>query len=157
MAGKRLKTTKLDIIKCAAKLFFEQGYSAASPWEICNILGLSTGNISYYFPTKDLLLAVFVEMLCDYQWEMMEEEAQEGYSSIMAICLELATMIALCDESEIAKDFYINTYTSPACLEIIRKSDAHVRKRCSVTTALTGRRNSSHRRRPLYQVWNTPP
>ncbi|MBQ2742292.1 MAG: TetR/AcrR family transcriptional regulator [Oscillospiraceae bacterium] len=129
MPVRRVKTTKLDIVKCAATLFFEQGYSATSPRQICDILDLSTGNISYYFPTKDQLLAVFVEMLCDYQWEMMEEEAEDGISSVMAICLELATMIALCDENEIAKDFYISTYTSPVCLEIIRRSDAERAKK----------------------------
>ena len=123
MPVRRVKTTKLDIIKCSAELFFTQGYSATSPRQICDILDLSTGHISYYFPTKDLLLAVFVEMLCDYQWQMMEDEAQDGVSSIMAICLEIATMITLCDENEVAKDFYISTYTSPACLDIIRRSD----------------------------------
>lgn len=124
MAVKRIKTTKLDIIKCAAKLFFEKGYSATSPKQICEMLDISPGNITYYFPTKEHLLAVFVEMLCDYQWQMMQEEAQEGVSSIMAVCLELATMIALCDENEVARDFYLAAYTSPVCLEIIRRNDA---------------------------------
>ena len=123
MAVKRLKTTKLDIIKCAAERFFTQGYSITSPKEISKILDISPGNITYYFPTKEQLLAVFVEMLCDYQWQIMKEEVKDGYSSVMAVCLEAATMIAVCDENEIAKDFYISTYTSPVCLEIIRRYD----------------------------------
>lgn len=125
MAVKRVKTTKLDIIKCASKLFFEQGYSATSPRQICDILDLSTGNITYYFPTKEHLLAVFVEMLCQYQWAMVMEEAPEGIDTVTAVCLELAAMTALCDDNEVARDFYLSAYTSPRCLELIRRSDAY--------------------------------
>ncbi len=123
MARKKVKTTRLDIIRSAATLFFENGYSATSPRQICDMLDLSTGNITYYFPTKEHLLSEFVHMLCDYQWKMMEAEADEGYSSLMAICLELTAMAAMCEESEIAKDFYLATYTSPMCLEVIRRND----------------------------------
>ena len=124
MTVKKVKTTKLDIIKCAAKLFFEKGYSFTSPRQISDILDMSTGNITYYFPTKEHLLAVFVEMLCRYQWQLVTEEAREGLDSVTAVCLELAAMTALCDENEIARDFYIAAYTSPMGLELIRRSDA---------------------------------
>ena len=119
----KVKTTKLDIIRCASELFFEQGYNATSPKHICEALDISTGNITYYFPTKEHLLAVFVEMLCDFQWEMMEVEANEGVSSVLSVCLEMMSMAAMCEDSEIAKEFYLATYTSPICLEIIRRND----------------------------------
>ena len=125
----KIKTTKLDIIRCASELFFEQGYSATSPKNICEALDISTGNLTYYFPTKEHLLAVFTEMLCDFQRDMMEQEAHEGVSSVLATCLELTTMTAMCEESEIAKDFYLSSYTSPLCLSIIRKNDAKRNKR----------------------------
>lgn len=124
----KVKTTKLDIIRCASEFFFEQGYSATSPKNICETLDISTGNLTYYFPTKEDLLAVFTEMLCDFQQKMMEIEAQEGVSSILATCLELTTMAAMCEESEIAKDFYLSTYTSAICLEIIRRNDTQRNK-----------------------------
>lgn len=120
----KVKTTKLDIIRCASELFFEQGYSATSPKHICEALDISTGNITYYFPTKEHLLAVFVEMLCDFQGELMEIEANEGVSSVLSICLELTAMAAMCEDSIIAKEFYLAAYTSPICLEIIRRNDA---------------------------------
>ena len=125
----KIKTTKLDIIRCASELFFEQGYSATSPKNICEALDISTGNLTYYFPTQEHLLAVFTEMLCDFQQDMMEQEAHEGVSSVLATCLELTTMAAMCEESEIAKDFYLASYTSPLCLSIIRKNDAKRNKR----------------------------
>lgn len=125
----KVKTTKLDIIRCASETFFEKGYSATSPKMICEALDISTGNLTYYFPTKEHLLAEFVEMLCDYQQEMMEIEAHEGVSSVLSVCLELTTMAAMCEDNEIAKDFYLSTYTSPLCLQIIRRSDAQRNKR----------------------------
>lgn len=124
MPAKRVKTRKLDIIRCASKFFFERGYSATTPKHVCEELDIYTGNLTYYFPTKEHLLRVFVEMLGDFQWKMMEDEADEGIGSIMAICLELTAMAAMCDENDAAKDFYLTCYCSPMCLAIIRRNDA---------------------------------
>lgn len=85
-------------------------------------LHMSTGNMTFYFATKEHMLAELVNMLVKYQWSRMESEAGEG-SSIMAICLELTAMAAICDTNAAAKDFYLSTYSSPMCLEIIRKND----------------------------------
>ena len=124
MSRRRVNTTKHEIVRVASKLFLETGYSATSPKLVCEELDISTGNLTYYFPTKEHLLAVVVEMLCDFQRKMMDLEAQEGYSSVMAICLELMAMASMCEEDEIAKDLYIASYTSPLTLDIIRKNDA---------------------------------
>lgn len=124
MARRRVNTTKYEIVQSALEMFVKKGYSATSVKMICDELDLSTGNLTYYFPTKEYLLAALVELLCDFQWEMMEKEAGDGFSSIMAICLELTAMAAMCEEDEIAKDFYLSAYSSPLCLEIIRRNDA---------------------------------
>jgi len=125
VARRRKNTTKDEIIRLGTKLFLEKGYTVTSPKMICDELDISTGNLTYYFPTKDHLLAVLVDMLCDFQWKMMEKEADEGLSSIMAICLELATMAAACESDEVARDFFLSAYTSPMCLSIIRENDTH--------------------------------
>ncbi len=123
MARRRVKTTKLDIIRYATTLFLEQGYCAASTKQIADDLDIGTGNLTYYFPTKEHLLAQLVDMLCKFQWKMVEKEANDGLGSIMAICLELSSMAAMCEMDEAAKDFYISSYSSPMCLEIIRSND----------------------------------
>ncbi len=124
MARRRVNTTRYEIVQVASKLFLEKGYSATSPKMVCDELDISTGNLTYYFPTKEHLLSVVVEMLCDFQRVTMDQEAREGHSSLMAICLELTAMAAMCEEDEIAKDLYIAAYTSPMSLEIIRQNDA---------------------------------
>ncbi len=123
MSRRRVNTTQLEIVQVASKKFLEHGFSNTSAKAICEELGISTGNLTFYYPTKEHMLAVLVEMLCDFQWKMMEKEANEGYSSLMAVCLELTAVAAMCDEDEIAKDFYLSTYSHPLTLEIIRKND----------------------------------
>jgi hypothetical protein len=59
---------------------------------------------------------------------MGEIEAQEGVSSVLSVCLELTTMAAMCEDSAAAKDSYLSTYSSPMCLELIRKHDAQRNK-----------------------------
>ena len=78
----------------------------------------------FYFPTKEHLLAVLVHMLCDYQWKLMQNHVEEGNTSLMALCLELSTMAAMCEDDEIAKDLYLSAYTHPLTIDIIRKNDA---------------------------------
>ena len=124
MARRRRNMTKLEIIGTATELFLEKGYSNTSPNAISEELDISTGNLTYYFPTKEYLLAELVDMLCTFQWKLMEEEAGEGISSIMALCLELISIAAACEQDEAIKDFFISSYQSPICLDIIRRNDA---------------------------------
>lgn len=123
MAKRRGHTTKMEIIQVALRTFMKKGYSNTSAKVICEELDISTGNLTYHFPTKEHILTVLVEMLCDFQWKMMERETDEGRSSLLALCLELTAIAAICEESEIGKDFYLSAYTHPMTIEIIRKSN----------------------------------
>lgn len=123
MARRRVNTTKLEIIQTATRMFLEKGYSATSIKAIADQLDMSTGHLTFYFPTKDHLLAKLVDMLCSFQWAMVKRYVEEGESLLMAVCLELTSMAAICEENEVAKDFYLSAYTSPLTLEIIRKND----------------------------------
>ncbi|MBQ2848600.1 MAG: TetR/AcrR family transcriptional regulator, partial [Clostridia bacterium] len=110
-------------LRVSTTMFLEVGYSKTSPQMIAKELKVSTGNLTYYYPTKEHLLAVLTDLLCKYQWKMIKEEADGGISSLLALCFELMTMAAACEESEVAKDFFVSTYQSPKCLEIIHNND----------------------------------
>ena len=118
-----LESTKNKILRVSTAMFLEVGYSKTSPQMIAKELKVSTGNLTYYYPTKEHLLAVLTDLLCKYQWKMIKDEAEDGISLLLAICLELMTMAAACEESEVAKDFFVSTYQSPKCLEIIHNND----------------------------------
>ena len=124
MARKKVNNAiKMAMVRVANRMFLERGFSNTSVKAIAQELGISTGHITFYYPTKEHLLAILVEKLCEFQWQMMNYVVDEGKTSLMAICLELVAMAAICEENEIAKDFYLSSYTNPMCLEIIRRSD----------------------------------
>ena len=117
------ESTKNKILRVSTTMFLEVGYSKTSPQMIAKELKVSTGNLTYYYPTKEHLLAALTDLLCKYQWKLIKEEADDGISSLLALCFELMTMAAACEESEVAKDFFVSTYQSPKCLEIIHNND----------------------------------
>ncbi len=100
-----------------------------SPNVIAKTLNMSTGNLTYYFPTKEHMLAILVDDLCKFQWKLIIEDAKEGISSVMAVCLELMTMASACENNPIAKDFFISAYQSPMTLKIIRENDTERSKK----------------------------
>ena len=85
---------RLLIIQEAARMFVEEGYTKSSISRIAQNLNLSLGNITFYFKTKEHLLAVLLDDMFHYQERMMEEYAEEGKSSLLAYCLELTALQA---------------------------------------------------------------
>ena len=124
MAGKRGPTpTKAIIIKSASELFFENGFSKTTATELCKKANISTGNLTFYFPTKEHILGDIVKMMCDFQWEEMQKWADEGKSSLLAYCLELTTMVAVGEEMPEMYDFFVAAYAHAIPLDIIRAND----------------------------------
>lgn len=125
---KKRPDTRSQIIQLAARLFIDEGYTETSFSKIAKMLDLSTGNITFYFKSKEHLLAVLVSELFSFQNLMMEHAADEGSSSLLAYCLELTAIAAICEEDEAARDFYSSAYTSEIILELIRENDTEKTK-----------------------------
>lgn len=121
-------TTRAEIIKATTEMYLEYGYSNTTIKAICDRIGISTGNLTFYFPTKEHLLDILVEILCDFQWELMKKKAEEGSSSLMAYCLEFIAMASACDQDEIIKDFFLSAYKHPMTLETIRRNETEKAK-----------------------------
>lgn len=119
----KAKLTRLEIIKVATKMFLYRGYSSTTVKAVADELDISTGNLTFHYPTKEHMLAELTDMMCAYQWQMMKIEADEGISSLLALCLELTTLAAICQGNEVAKDFFISSYQSQMCLDIIHFND----------------------------------
>ena len=129
MARKKKESpTRLTIIQVAIELFFEKGFSQTTAAEVCRKADIGTGNLTFYFPTKEHILDVLVTMMCDHQWKMMEEATDEGRSSLLCYCLELATMAAISEESPQMHDFLVSAYSHPMTLENIRANDVEKMK-----------------------------
>lgn len=119
----RKELTRSEIVRVAANCFLNDGYTKTTVNSMCKKLNMSPGNMTFHFPTKEHMLAELVDMLCKYQWSLMEAEAKEGYSSVMAVCLELLTIASACEQDAVAKDFFLSSYRSELCMDIIRKND----------------------------------
>ena len=119
----RKELTRSEIVRLAANCFLNDGYTKTTIHSMCKKLNMSPGKMTFHFPTKEHMLAELVDMLVHYQRRFMEEEAKDGYSSIMAFCLELLTIASACEQDEVAKDFFLSSYRSELCMELIRKHD----------------------------------
>lgn len=120
---KRENPTRLAIIQVAIELFFEKGFSNTTAAAVCRGADIGTGNLTFYFPTKEHILDVLVTMMCDFQWKLIEDATDEGKSSLLSYCLEVATMVAISEENEQMHDFYVSAYSHPITLENIRAND----------------------------------
>ncbi len=123
MARRRVNTTKLDIIQVATRMFLEKGVSETSAKAVADALEISTGNLTFHFPTKEHLVAVLVKKLCLFQQQMMKRYAQEGAGSVLSVCLELAAMASSSEQNPVAKDVYLSAYSHPMAMDIIRHND----------------------------------
>ena len=125
---KKESPTRLAIIQVAIELFFDKGFSNTTAATVCRKAEIGTGNLTFYFPTKEHILDVLVTMMCDYQWKIMAEATDEGNSSLLCYCLELATMATISEESPQMHDFYVSAYSHPMTLESIRANDVEKMK-----------------------------
>ena len=123
MARKKVvNETKNAIIRVAIEMFLERGFTNTSARAIAAELGISTGNITFYFPSKEHLLRVLVEMLCDSQWSMLEQQADEEETALMAFCMETMTVAAACEQNEIARDLFLSVFQSELCRNLLREN-----------------------------------
>ena len=151
MGRKRNPTpTRATIIKAASELFFEKGFSKTTSTEVSKKADISTGNLTFYFPTKEHILAVLTEMMCDFQWREMQILTDEGNSSLLAYCLELTMMVAISDEIPEMQDFITAAYKHPMTLNLIRKNDTEKIKKVFKEYVEGGVTSSSPRSRLLF-------
>lgn len=121
--ARKANPLKLAIIGAATELFLENGFSKTTAAAICKKSNIGTGTLTGHFPTKEHILNELVTVLCNFQWQLMEDAADEGKSSMLAYCLELTTMAAVAEDSEPMKDFFLSAYSHPLTLDTIRKND----------------------------------
>lgn len=122
MARKNRINTKLEIKKIALHMFMEKGFSNVTVSEISKEVGISKGNFTFHYATKEHLLTELIVDLCEFQQIVMEKMIAKN-DSLLAYLFELATMAGSCYDNPVARDLYISAYTHPICLHTIREND----------------------------------
>ena len=62
-AARKMNATKIEIIRVATDMFLKNGYTDTTIKYISDSLGISTGNLTFHYPTKEHLLPLLVDML----------------------------------------------------------------------------------------------
>jgi len=94
--GTKNRPTKEMIVQIASKLYIEKGFTDTSNKEVCEILNISPGNLTFHYPQREHVLTEFVKELCDFQWRMIEVLEQEDKSPLLALCIEFCHKCGNC-------------------------------------------------------------
>ena len=129
MRKKKTSNTKYEIIQCATELFLEKGYTDAYVTTIAKELQISLGNLTFWFPTKEHILAEMVKELCAFQIYTEVEKKDREYALLIDYLFELAMFASVCEENPNIKDLVIASYTQPLPLAVIRANDTERSKR----------------------------
>ncbi len=105
------------------KKYLERGFEATFNKDICDLLGISAGNLTFHYPQREHLLTEFVKDLCDFQWRTIRMLQNEDKSPLLALCIEFATLVAIADANQAMRNTLTAAYRYPLPLKIIREND----------------------------------
>lgn len=121
--------TKYEILYLATKFFLEKGYTNSYVTTMAKTLHISTGNLTFWFPTKEHILAEMVKELCSFQIYTEVEKKDREYALLIDYLFELTMFASVCEENPNIKDLVIASYTQPLPLAVIRANDTERSKR----------------------------
>ena len=116
--------TKTRIIKAARELFFGEGYTKTTARKISDTVGISTGNLTFHFPTKEHLLLELVKEFCSYQLDEVIRSIKHGDCRLRTYAAEIVMQTMICEKSESLRDFCVSAFTTPMTLAEIRSWDS---------------------------------
>lgn len=117
-------STRERIIDAARELYFREGYTRTTARRICDAVGISTGNLTFHFPAKELLLLELVKEFCACQLEEVAKSIRDGGCPLRTYAMEIVTQTAICEENECFRDFCVAAFTTPITLSEIRSWDS---------------------------------
>jgi len=86
---KKGETKLTDILKLTENILVRDGYAGLSMRKVAREMGITAGNLQYYFATKDELIDYAIRTGAPLEvvenLQSMEEEAEEVYESIEEI------------------------------------------------------------------------
>ena len=121
--------TKYEILYLATKFFLEKGYKDSYVTTMAKTLHMSTGNLTFWFPTKEHILAEMVKELCAFQINTEVNKKGSEYALLVDYLFELTMFASVCEENPNIKDLVIASYTQPLPLAVIRANDTERSKR----------------------------
>lgn len=120
MAHRENNATRQAIIDSAMRNFLVRGFNNTSVNMICREIGISPGNLTFWFPTKADILLEFTKRIMSYHRKFIEYTKSENKENIYTYCLEIVVQIALCEERENIRDIYYSMYSDPLTMAYLK-------------------------------------
>ena len=120
MAHRENNTTQQAIIDAAIKQFLVNGFHNTSAKKICEEVGISPGNLTFWFPSKADLLLEFTKKIMSYHTKFIEYNKNKNEENLYTYCLEIIVQITLCEEKENTRDIYYSMYSEPLTMSFLK-------------------------------------
>lgn len=120
MARRKSNLTKLEIMQVAMRMFLEKGFTNTSAKAISNELNISTGNLTFYYPTKEHILLELTKEITQFHTKSIDKIFKKEKNDLYSYCWEVTAQIVLCEENEQAKDIYLAIYSHPLTLQYVK-------------------------------------
>ena len=115
-------------MQVAMKMFLEKGFTNTSAKAISNELNISTGNLTFYYPTKEHILLELTKEITEFHTKCINKVSKE-HDDLFSYCWEISSQIMLCEENEQAKDLYLAIYSYPKTLHYVKDWTAEKNKK----------------------------
>jgi AcrR family transcriptional regulator len=117
-----------EILEAAARLFAERGFHATSMRDLCAALGMSPGNLYHWFPSKQAIVASFIEA---DRAETAARLAALSRANDLRAALPKQLLATVTEASEPEIRLYLEVYATalrdPELAPLVRNADAAVR------------------------------
>ena len=120
MAHRENNATQQAIIDSAVRNFLVNGFNKTSAKMICEDVGISPGNLTFWFPAKADILLEFAKKIMSYHTKFIEYNKNKGTEDLFTYCLEIVVQIVLCEERENIRDIYYSMYSEPLTLAYLK-------------------------------------
>lgn len=120
MAHRENNATKQAIVDSAIKNFLVNGFHHTSTKMICEDVGISPGNLTFWFPTKVDILLEFTKKIMNYHTKFVEYNKSKDEENLFIYCLEIVVQIVLCEERENIRDIYYSMYSEPLTMAYLK-------------------------------------
>ncbi len=120
MAHRENNATQQAIVNSAIRNFLINGFHHTSAKMICEEVGISPGNLTFWFPTKVDILLEFTKKIMSYHTKFIEYNKSKKEENLYTYCLEIVVQIALCEEKENIRDIYYSMYSEPLTMAYLK-------------------------------------
>ena len=120
MAHRENNSTQHAILEAATRKFLVNGFHKTSAKMICEELGISPGNLTFWYPTKADMLLEFTKRIMSYHEKFIEFNKNNGADALYTYCIEIVIQIVLCEERDNIRDIYYSMYSEPLTLSYLK-------------------------------------